>query len=210
MNFLIDTPKMTEEVMTGTTILAIKVKDAVVIGADTRTSTGRLVYCNYTNKLTQLSDTIYCLRSGSAADTRIIADYVSLNLKSQQYLYNTKPTVRMAAQYCQDIIYKYPQLLAGMIIAGYDTEPHVFNITLGGSCVEGDIALGGSGSLYIYGHCDQAYKSDMSVEEGVDFVQKCVGLAIKRDNFSGGCIRMAVISDKGVEKLFVPGNVIYK
>lgn len=198
-----------EEVMTGTTILAIKTKDTVIIGADSRTSTGRFVYCGYSNKLTPLSDTIYCLRSGSAADTRVIADYISINLKSQQYLYDTKPTVQMAAKYCQDIIYKYPQLLAGMIIAGYDTEPRVYNVTLGGSCVESNVALGGSGSIYIYGHCDETYKSGMSQEEGVGFVKKAVGMAIKRDNFSGGCVRMAVIGKEGVQKMFVPGNEIY-
>jgi 20S proteasome subunit beta 1 len=33
-----------------------------------------------------------------------------------------------------------------------------------------------------------------------------LALAMSRDGSSGGVIRMAVITEKGVERLFVPGN----
>jgi 20S proteasome subunit beta 1 len=46
-------------------------KDGVVLGADSRTSTGSYVANRVTDKLTKLTDRIYVCRSGSAADTQV-------------------------------------------------------------------------------------------------------------------------------------------
>ncbi|CAF4564919.1 unnamed protein product, partial [Rotaria magnacalcarata] len=67
-------------VSTGTTIVAVEFDGGVVIGADTRTSAGSFVMNRYTDKLTKLTDNIYCLRSGGAADTQAIAEMVTYQL----------------------------------------------------------------------------------------------------------------------------------
>jgi 20S proteasome subunit beta 1 len=64
------------EESTGTTILAIPFDGGVVLGADTRTSMGSYATSRSTDKITFLSDHIFCLRSGSAADTQAISDIV--------------------------------------------------------------------------------------------------------------------------------------
>lgn len=63
-----------------TTIMAVEFDGGVVIGADSRTSTGTYVANRVTDKLTKLTDKIYCCRSGSAADTQAIADIVAYSL----------------------------------------------------------------------------------------------------------------------------------
>lgn len=63
-----------------TTIIGCVFKDGVVIGADSRTSMGTYVSNRVTDKLTQVTDFVYCCRSGSAADTQAIADIVSNNM----------------------------------------------------------------------------------------------------------------------------------
>jgi len=60
---------------TGTTIVAVCFADGVVIGADSRVSTGTYVSNRASDKITPLSDNVYLLRSGSAADTQAVADY---------------------------------------------------------------------------------------------------------------------------------------
>lgn len=60
-----------EEHMMGTTIMAVKYDGGVVLGADSRTSTGTYVANRVSDKLTKLHDKIYCCRSGSAADTQV-------------------------------------------------------------------------------------------------------------------------------------------
>jgi 20S proteasome alpha/beta subunit len=64
------------EILTGTTILALPFDGGVVVCADSRTSTGTYVANRVSDKLVQLSEKIYCCRSGSAADTQALTDYV--------------------------------------------------------------------------------------------------------------------------------------
>ena len=64
------------EVSSGTTIMAIACGDAVVLGADSRVSTGSYVANRVSDKIAQLSEHIYCCRSGSAADTQFLTDVV--------------------------------------------------------------------------------------------------------------------------------------
>lgn len=60
---------------TGTTIVACTFKGGVVLGADGRVSTGNYVSNRASNKITRLTDNVYLLRSGSAADTQAVGDY---------------------------------------------------------------------------------------------------------------------------------------
>jgi len=60
---------------TGTTIVAVAFDGGVVIGADSRVSTGTYVSNRAADKLHPLSDNTWLLRSGSAADTQAIGDY---------------------------------------------------------------------------------------------------------------------------------------
>ena len=60
---------------TGTTIVACCYADGVVIGADSRVSTGTYVSNRASDKTTPLCDNVWLLRSGSAADTQLVSDY---------------------------------------------------------------------------------------------------------------------------------------
>ena len=54
----------------GTTIMAVAYAGGVVLGADSRTSTGNYVANRVSDKITAIHDRIYVCRSGSAADTQ--------------------------------------------------------------------------------------------------------------------------------------------
>lgn len=58
--------------------MAVSYRDGVVIGADSRVSTGTYVSNRASDKLTPLNDSVWLLRSGSAADTQLVADYGKL------------------------------------------------------------------------------------------------------------------------------------
>lgn len=197
-----------EEESTGTTIIAIKYNEGVLVGADSRTSCGTYVSSRITDKLTPLSDKIFVCRSGSAADTQVLSDYVRMYLNMYSHLEDTVPFVYRAARLASNIIYENPNLLAGLIVAGYDNGPRIFDISLGGSLVERDWTIGGSGSGYIYGYCDMHWRSNMTLEEGIEFIKNAVTCAIRRDNASGGCIRISSISGSGVQRYFYAGNKV--
>eukprot|EP00986_Skeletonema_menzelii_P002158 scaffold600_cov150-Skeletonema_menzelii.AAC.12 len=199
-----------DEVSMGTTILAVRYKGGVVVGADTRTSVSGYVSNRYAAKLTFVLDrevdefvtyesndaslfnapsvdasTCVICRSGSAADTQHLASVVRTELVSRQLLYR---------------------------IRGYDCELGrgvIYTITPGGTVFEEKAwAAGGSGSTYILGHLDSCHPKDEigmnsddqilnSEEEALDFVSKALSLAMERDGSSGGFIRMYVINKEG-------------
>lgn len=119
------------------------------------------------------------------------------------------PSVKSAAHVARQICYKHKgQLLAGLIIAGWDPVHggSVYSIPLGGSCVKQGFAMGGSGSTFIYGWVDDNYREGMSKEECVTFVKKALAHAMARDGASGGVIRTVCIDRTGIERSYTPGD----
>ncbi|KAJ2851400.1 Proteasome subunit beta type-1 [Coemansia brasiliensis] len=197
------------EVDLGTTIMAVSFDGGVVIGADSRTSTGTYVANRVTDKLTKVDERIYCCRSGSAADTQAVADIVKYHLDLYSAEHGEMPTVKVASSLFQELCYHNKNnLMASIIVAGWDKQNggSVYEVPLGGSLHKRDFSIAGSGSSYIYGYCDKVFRPNMSKEECIEFVKNSVGLAITRDGSSGGVIRIAVITEDGVERQVVYGN----
>jgi len=86
--------------------MAINFKDGVILGADSRTTTGAYIANRVTDKLTQVHDTIWCCRSGSAADTQAVADIVSYHLNMYGVTNNEAPTTQVAASLFQELCYE--------------------------------------------------------------------------------------------------------
>jgi 20S proteasome subunit beta 1 len=96
------------------------------------------------------------------------------------------PLVETAANIFRQLCYDYrDQLTAGIIVAGWDkrkggqvmqlspvlmkiclieTYQQVYCIPIGGMLVRQSIAIGGSGSTYVYGYVDANYKEKMTKE----------------------------------------------
>ncbi|KAK1977197.1 nucleophile aminohydrolase [Colletotrichum cereale] len=93
------------EVNLGTSIMAVTFKDGVILGADSRTTTGAYIANRVTDKLTQVHDTIWCCRSGSAADTQAVADIVQYQLGLYAMRNGKPPTTQTAAAIFQEVCY---------------------------------------------------------------------------------------------------------
>lgn len=193
----------------GTSIMAVTFNGGVVMGADSRTSTGTYVANRASDKITPVHDKIYCCRSGSAADTQAIADIIRFYLDAHAIELGQAPLVSTAAQLFSNTVYQYrDNLLAGIICAGWDKKDggSVYSITLGGSLIKQPFVLGGSGSSYIYGFVDSNWKENMTKEECEKFVAKALAHAMARDGSSGGVIRLVTIDESGVNRQFIPGD----
>ncbi|XP_005853043.2 PREDICTED: proteasome subunit beta type-6, partial [Myotis brandtii] len=111
------------EVSTGTTIMAVQFDGGVVLGADSRTTTGSYIANRVTDKLTPIHDRIFCCRSGSAADTQAVADAVTYQLGFHSIELNEPPLVHTAASLFKEMCYRYREdLMAGIIVAGWDSQ----------------------------------------------------------------------------------------
>ncbi|ENN71781.1 hypothetical protein HUJ04_005202 [Dendroctonus ponderosae] len=204
---------MNAALTTGTSIMAAEFEGGVVIGADSRTTTGAYIANRVTDKLTKISDYIYCCRSGSAADTQAIADIVSYQLCFHGMELGEEPQVEVGANIFKELCYNYrDSLMAGILVAGWDKQKggQVYSIPIGGMCVRQPVSIGGSGSSYVYGYVDANYKRNMTKEECTQFVLKTLALAMARDGSSGGVVRLGIITEKGVERRVILGNELPK
>lgn len=193
----------------GTSIMAVQFDGGVILGADSRTSTGAYVANRVSNKLTEVAENVYCCRSGSAADTQAISDSVRMYLGMHAADIREQPDVYTAAKLFQLICYNNKDhLQAGIIVAGWDKHHggSVYNIPLGGSLVKQPYAIGGSGSTYIFGFCDAYYRPNMSRDECKQFVVRALAHAMERDGSSGGVIRTVIIDHNGAERDMLPGD----
>lgn len=193
------------EVSMGTTIAACKYDGGVLLAADSRTTTGAYIANRVTDKLTQIYDKIWCCRSGSAADTQAVADILNYYLQMYEAQNGAPPSVRVAANLAAELCYNNKdQLSAGLIVAGWDARSggEVYSIPLGGSIHKQPLAIGGSGSTYIYGFCDTNFQQGMTRNQAIDFLKHAIALAMERDGSSGGVIRMAAIDGKSIDRYF--------
>jgi len=190
-------------VSTGTTIMAVEFDGGVIIGADSRTSTGSYVANRVTDKLTPITDKIYCCRSGSAADTQAIADIVSYSTYYSENQNGREALVSEVAAEFRRFCYNYRDtIVAGIIVAGYDdvNGGQVYSVPLGGMVIRQSCTIGGSGSSYIYGFVRENFKEKMEKEACVDFVKRAVFHAMFHDGSSGGVCRIGIITKDGIER----------
>ncbi|XP_052196627.1 proteasome subunit beta type-6 [Diospyros lotus] len=193
----------------GTTIIGVTYDGGVVLGADSRTSTGMYVANRASDKITQLTDNVYVCRSGSAADSQIVSDYVRYFLHQHTIQLGQPATVKVVANLVRLMSYNNKNMLqTGLIVGGWDKYEggKIYGIPLGGTLIEQPFAIGGSGSSYLYGFFDQSWKEGMTEEEAEQLVVKAVSLAIARDGASGGVVRTVTINSEGVTRKFYPGD----
>ncbi|KAF6167324.1 hypothetical protein GIB67_043185 [Kingdonia uniflora] len=170
----------------GTTIIGVTYCDGVILGADSRTSTGMYVANRASDKITQLTDNIYLCRSGSAADSQAVSDYARLSLELHEIQQGRPATVKAASNIVRNLSYNNKnRLQTGMIVGGWDKYEggKIYAVPLGGTIIEQPFAIGGSGSSYLYGFFDQAWKENMTKEE-------------------------AEINSEGATKNFYPGDTL--
>lgn len=189
--------------------MAVEYDGGVILGADSRTTTGVYVANRASDKITQLTDNVYLCRSGSAADSQVVSDYVRYFLNQHIIQLGRPSTVKTAGTLVRELSYQNKSFLeTGLIVAGWDKYEggSVYGIPLGGTMLRLPFATGGSGSSYLYGFLDQAWKQNMTHKEAEDLVVKSIALAIARDGASGGVVRTVTVNEHGVERKFHAGD----
>ncbi|KAF2532295.1 hypothetical protein F2Q70_00033365 [Brassica cretica] len=101
----------------GTTIIGVTYNGGVVLGADSRTSTGEMRFplfftllgCTLRIELPtrsqQLTDNVYVCRSGSAADSQVVSDYVRYFLHQHTIQLGQPATVKVSANLIRMLAY---------------------------------------------------------------------------------------------------------
>ena len=193
-----------QEVKKGTTTVGIIAKDAVVIAAEQKSTMGYMIDSKVAQKIYQLDDHIGMTIAGSVGDA--VAMFRLLRAQLKLYKLERGPiTVKAAATLLSNILQgnKYYPYMNQFILAGFDSEAHVYSFDpLGGYDVNDKYYSTGSGSPFAYGALENGFKENMTVDEAVALAVTAIKTAIERDIASGGKgIQVAVIDKNGFKEM---------
>jgi len=201
---------------TGTTTIALKCKDGIVLAADKRAGAG-IIVDKRTQKVFKITDNIALTMAGVASDAQLITKLITAELSLMKIRKEREVTVKEAAHLLSGIVYnniRRPSMIPGIshfLLGGKDIAGfHIFDIYPDGSLSECiDFLSSGSGSVMAYGVLDTLYKENMTIQEGVQLAVKAINAAIQRDMNSGDGIDVYIITQEGV-KQFLTKEIVNK
>lgn len=185
-------PRLTS---TGTTIVACVTKDAVVMGADSRSTQGNIVGDKNCQKVHRLTDSMYACGAGTAADLDQVAKMISANLRLKELNGGRKVRVVTAVRMARQHLFQYQgHVGAYLLIGGVDvTGAHLYTVSANGSSFHLPFAADGSGSYCAIAVLEREFKFDMTVDEGKALVRRALEAGMHGDNMSGNSLNLSTI-----------------
>lgn len=186
---------------TGTTIVAVVYKDGVVLGADTRATSGSEVAEKNCEKIHYLAPNLMCCGAGTAADTEMITQLVASQLELLRMNTHSTSRVITACTILKRRLYQYQGYIsAALILGGCDLNgPAVYQIHPHGSTAKLNYTTMGSGSLAAMAVMESSWKEDMTEAEAVELVQRSIAAGIFNDLGSGSNVDLCVLRTDGTK-----------
>jgi len=193
-----------EKILHGTTTVAIKVKDGVVLCADMRASAGYFIANNNTMKIQKIEQHAGLTLAGGVADAQNIVDVLRYHANVYR-IQNQEPIPIKSLSRLTSLMFHqnrgYP-FIADILLGGYDNEgPQLFNIDMFGSVEEKSYVTTGSGSPVAYGLLEEEYKENLTLDEAKSIALRAVKAAITRNIGTGDGINVALIDKNGFRLL---------
>jgi len=194
---------------TGTTTVAVKCKDCVIMAADKRATAGHLIANKWVDKIFIIEDNMAITTAGTVSDVQLLLKLIKAELRLKRLRTGRKVTVSEAANLLAGMVYSNIRKLSAIpgishfLFAGADeTGFHLYDIYPDGSISEADDYLAsGSGSVFAFGVLETLYQPSLSVEDGKTLALKSVNAALQRDSASGNGVDIVVIKPAGAEKV---------
>lgn len=197
----------------GTTVVALKFKDGVIIAADRKES---LDLMNFESvlKIHKITDKIYYGAAGVVGDIQMLKRILQAELSLKKLKSRKEPLVEDAAHLLSTIMFssKYFPYLTFVILVGESDEGFsIYAIDPVGGMTKSDKFISvGSGSVFALGTLESGYRENMNKDEAIQLAKKAILSAIKRDLGSGEGIDIYVLTKEGIEEYHfkIENNVI--
>jgi proteasome beta subunit len=195
---------------TGTTVVGVALKNALIIGADKRATAGGIFIAHKKfDKIFFITDKIVVATAGNVSDVQLLLKIVQAELKLKYIRSKVEISVKQAANLLATLTYenirKFSPLIAitAFIVGGKDEKGYwLYEIGPDGSIAEHkDFVSIGSGSVLAYGVLESQYNKNLSKDEGIQLVIKALNAAMQRDTATGSGLDIVVIDEKGARKV---------
>ncbi len=197
-------PPVAQTLNSGTTTIGLVCKDGVVLATERRATMGHFIANKTAVKLFRIDKMIGATMAGSVGDAQVLIRYMQAEVALYRLRRGAPVRVESAATLTANILNtnRYYPYLAWLIVGGVDSSGgHVFALDAGGGCVEDRYVSIGSGSPFVYGVLEDAWKEVPTVSEGVDLSLRGLTSAMKRDSASGDGYAIAEITQDGYREL---------
>ena len=188
---------------TGTTIVGVVYKDGVVLGADTRATSGSEVAEKNCEKIHYLAPNMYCCGAGTAADTEMVTQLISSQLELLRMNTHSQSRIITACTLLKRRLFQYQgQISAALVLGGCDVNgPTIYQIAPHGSTAKLNYTTMGSGSLAAMAIFESDFKENMTEAEAKELVARSIRAGIFNDLGSGSNVDLCVIRKGEVEYL---------
>lgn len=182
-------------------LAALLLQDGVVLGVDTRSTSGTTVADKNCEKIHYIAPNIYCCGAGTAADTENVTGMVASHLELHRYGTGRASRVITAMTLLKSHLFRYQgHVSAALVLGGVDfAGPHLFTVYPHGSTDALPYCTMGSGSLNAMAVFESGYKDDMTREEAVALVAAAIRSGVYNDLGSGSNVDVCVITKEGVD-----------
>lgn len=186
---------------TGTTIAGVVFADGVVLGADTRATSGTTVFEKECEKIHYIADNIMCCGAGTAADTEHTTMLISSRLNLHCLATRSEARVATALNMLKHTLFRYQgHVSAALVLGGVDIRgPHLYTVYPHGSTDRLPFVTMGSGSLAAMAVFEKGYKDDMTEDEAKQLVYEGISSGIFNDLGSGGNVDLCIIKKGNTE-----------
>jgi len=152
---------------TGTTLAGCTFEGGVVMGADTRATSGETIAEKRCFKVHKITDNIYCCGSGTSADCDQVTTMTSHNMELHKLNTGRQPRVTTACRQLAQHLFNYQgHVSAGLILGGVDpVGSHVIQIHPYGSTANLPYTTMGSGSLAAMSVLEDSWRPGLNEEQ---------------------------------------------
>ncbi|MEK6890008.1 MAG: proteasome subunit beta [Nanoarchaeota archaeon] len=202
-------------IKSNTSLVGIKCKDGVVLGADRRATAGSIVMSKNSKKIVKVNDYFATAGTGLSADIDLHQKVISAELRLKELKTRSRPSVKEAANLLGMMLYRHirtPSMIpgvVGMLAAGVDEDgkASLYTIEPAGGVyeVEEYDANFSSGMPYILGLLERQYKKDITVKEAIDLAKEAIKSSTQRDSGSGNGIDIFTVTKEGIKQVVSEG-----
>nr|QBH72693.1 proteasome subunit beta type [Isotomurus palustris] len=168
-------------------LIGIRFNDFVLVAADTIAARSIVVNSHDEDKFCSLSDKLLLAVVGESGDTTQFSEYIQKNIQLYKMCHEYEMSPKAAAHYTRRNLAEYLRSRTpynvNLLLAGYDDgekKASLYFMDYLASSVELPYCAHGYGSYFTLSTMDAYYKPDLTFEQGMELMRKCVAEIAKR------------------------------
>lgn len=188
-------------------LIGIRGKDFIILASDTNAARSIMSLKRDHDKMLSLGDKLVMAICGEAGDCMQFSEYIAKNVQLYKMRNGYELSPHAAANFTRrnlaDALRSQTPYYVNLLMGGYDKEngPELYYLDYLASLVKVPFAVQGYGSFFSLSVMDRYYKEDMTKEETVELLQKCIDEIHTRFIVNLSTYKICVVDSNGIEQL---------